>query len=222
MTFPEAAPAGPPQLSESLDWSLRQWIDYHQRELVVREVRYRGVPCWKNVLDLWVYQEIMVDTGVEAVIEIGVMHGGTSLWLSDMLSLTAGDTGIVVSIDLNAPDLALPADVLFLQGSSLDPEVLANAAAACEGKRTMVIADGNHAADHVLAELRAYGPLVSPSCYFIAEDSIVDVMDWKPFTPGPREAVRAFLLESDDFVIDRSREKYVLTYCPDGFLLRSG
>lgn len=66
----------PPPLAESLDWSIRDWIEYHQRELVVRQVNYRGVPCWKNVMDLWVYQEILWDTQVEAVVEIGVMHRG--------------------------------------------------------------------------------------------------------------------------------------------------
>jgi cephalosporin hydroxylase len=210
----------PPELAGSLEWSLRDWVEYHQRELVVRQVRYRGVPCWKNVMDLWVYQEILWETGVEAVIEIGVMHGGTSLWLADMLRVLVGDRATVVSIDLEAPDHPLPSEVDFLLGDSLDPAIVDAAGRACQGKRTMVIADGNHAADHVLGELRAYGALVSPGCYFIAEDGIVDVMDWKPFTPGPREAVRQFLRETDTFAVDRSREKYVLTYCPEGFLRR--
>ena len=137
-----------------------------------------------------------------------------------MLQLLAGDSARVVSIDLERPELALPSNVTFLQGNSLGAAVVRSAANAGEGKRTMVIADGEHAAAHVLAELRAYGPMASTGCYFIAEDSVVDVMDWKHFVPGPREAVRQFLRESTSFAIDRSREKYVLTYWPEGFLRR--
>jgi cephalosporin hydroxylase len=209
-----------PALEESLDWTVREWIEYHQRELVVRQVRYRDVPCWKNVMDLWVYQEILCETRVDAVIEIGVMHGGTTLWLSDMLRTLVGDRGRVISIDLTRPDLQLPSNVTFVQGNSVAADTVERATQACEGSRTMVIADGEHSTAHVLAELRAYSPLVTPGCYFIAEDGIVDVMDWKPFTPGPRQAVREFLRDSDDFVLDRSREKYLLTYCPEGFLRR--
>ena len=82
------------------------------------------------------------------------------------------------------------------------------------------MADGNHAAEHVLQELRLYGPLVSEGCYFIAEDGIVDVMDWTEYTPGPLVAARRFVAETDEFIIDRSREKFLITYAPDGFLKR--
>src|SRR4051794_12841760 len=138
----------PPALTDSLDWSLREWVEYHQREIVLRQVRYRGVPCWKNVMDLWIYQEIMRETEIEAVVEIGVAHGGTSLWLSDMLRLLASERGLVVSVDLIQPERPLPANVTFVQGDSLDPNVISAVRNACGGKRTMVIADGNHAAEH--------------------------------------------------------------------------
>ena len=84
----------------------------------------------------------------------------------------------------------------------------------------MVIADGNHEADHVLAELRAYSPMVSESSYFIAEDGIVDVMEWREFTPGPAVAAERFVSENTDFVIDRTPEKFLLTYAPRGFVKR--
>lgn len=82
------------------------------------------------------------------------------------------------------------------------------------------MADGNHAAAPVLQEMRLYVPLIAEGCYFIAEDGIVDVMDWKEHTPGPLVAVRQFVAETDEFEIDRTREKFLLTYAPDGFLKR--
>lgn len=207
-------------LRGSLDMTLREWVERYQREVVFENVHYRGVLTWKNVLDLWVYQEIIWETGVECVVEIGVRHGGTTLWLSDTLQKFRGDDTLVVAIDLEAPSLGLPANVRFLCGDSIADETVAQVRELCAGRKTMVMADGNHAAEHVLQELRLYGALVSDGCYFIAEDGIVDVMEWAQFTPGPLVAARRFVAETDEFVIDHSREKFLLTYAPDGFLKR--
>ena len=45
-------------------------------------------------------------------------------------------------------------------------------------------------------------------------------MDWKEFTPGPAVAARRFVAENAEFVIDQTREKFLLTYAPGGFLKR--
>lgn len=197
---------------------LREWIERFQNQIVLRHVHYRGVMSWKNVLDLWIVQEIIDETTPDVVIEIGVKHGGTTLWLSDALKLR-GD-GIVVSLDINRPPIQFPSNVHFILGDSIAPETVEQVKTLCANKRAMVIADGNHAASHVLQEMRLYAPLVAKDCYFIAEDGIVDVMDWKQFTPGPMVAAHQFLAENDEFVMDRSREKFLITYAPDGFLKR--
>jgi cephalosporin hydroxylase len=215
---------GPPTDSETLeahlDMTLREWIERYQEKLVFEHVQYRGVPAWKNVLDLWVYQEIIWETGVEVVIEIGARHGGTTLWLSDLLRNFRGEAGTVISIDLERPGQELPANVHFICGDSVAPETVAEARSICAGRKTLVIADGNHAADHVLQEMRLYAALISEGSYFIAEDGIVDVMEWKEYTPGPMVAAQRFLAETEEFVLDRSREKFLLTYAPGGFLKR--
>ena len=45
-------------------------------------------------------------------------------------------------------------------------------------------------------------------------------MEWKEYTPGPMVAAQRFLTETDEFELDRSREKFLLTYVPGGFLKR--
>ena len=50
----------------------------------------------------------------------------------------------------------------MLEGSSFDAAVVAEARrAAAEVERVMVMLDSNHTHEHVLAELRAYSPLVT-------------------------------------------------------------
>jgi Cephalosporin hydroxylase len=207
-------------LESQLDMTLREWIERYQQKIVFDQVHYRGIPTWKNVLDLWVYQELIWETGVEAVIEIGARFGGTTLWLSDLLRNFRGPAATIISIDLERPQLELPANVHFICGDSIAPGTVADARSVSAGRRTLVIADGNHAADHVLQEIRLYAPLISEGSYFIAEDGIVDVMDWKEYTPGPMIAAQQFLAETDEFVLDRAPEKFLLTYAPGGFLKR--
>lgn len=207
-------------LAANLGMTLQEWIERYQREIVFERVKYRGVPAWKNALDLWIYQEIIWEADVEVVIEIGARHGGTTLWLSDLLRNFRGDSATVISIDLEQPTLPLPANVHFIRGNSIAPETVAEVRTVCRGRKTLVIADGNHAAAHVIEEMRLYGPLVSEGSYFIAEDGIVDVMEWTEHTPGPMVAAQQFVSETDEFVIDRSREKFLLTYAPGGFLKR--
>ncbi|MBA3543822.1 MAG: class I SAM-dependent methyltransferase, partial [Chthoniobacterales bacterium] len=170
-------------LSRSLDMTLREWVEHFQAKVVMKQVHYRGVLTWKNVFDLWVIQEIIHETKPEVVVEIGCKFGGTTLWLSDVMK-TVG-AGIVVGIDINRPEMELPDNVQFVIGDSIAPETVAQVRQLCDSRRAMVMADGNHSAAHVLQELRIYGPFVAPGCYFIAEDGIVDVMEWPALQPGP-------------------------------------
>jgi len=57
----------------------------------------------------------------------------------------------------------------------------------------MVFLDSLHNKEHVLAELKAYAPLVSPGSYIIVEDTHLDSIIWPDGAPGPFAAVEAFL-----------------------------
>lgn len=205
-------------LEDDLDLSIREWIERYQRTISSSSITYKGVPIWKNVLDLWIYQEIVFETQPEIVVEIGCKFGGSAMWLADLMR-TVG-SGDVLTVDLLARPADLPSDIRFYQGDSTSPEIVERITTECAGKRTMIIADSNHSAEHVLEELRLYSPLVQVGGYFVVEDGIVDVMDWKRFTPGPVIGVNRFLAENDRFVIDRSREKFGVTYNPGSFLKR--
>ena len=206
----------PTPLGRSLDMSLREWIEYYQGNVAMKRVHYRGVPTWKNVFDLCVIQEIIHETQPGIVIEIGCKFGGTTLWLSDTMKTVA--SGSVISVDLKRPQIDFPENVQFIEGNSIASETVTQVQGLCGGHRTMLMADGNHAAEHVFEELVLYGPMVAPGCYFVVEDGIVDLMEWPQYQPGPLVAVQRFLADSSDFEIDRDREKFILTYAPAGFL----
>jgi cephalosporin hydroxylase len=92
----------------------------------------------------------------------------------------------------------------------------------------MVILDSDHTYEHVLTEMRLYGPLVTPGDYLVVFDGLVEeypeaVSPNRPWGPGnsPLTAVRAFLDENSDFQIDREMEaKLQITAAPSGYLRR--
>jgi hypothetical protein len=50
------------------------------------------------------------------------------------------------------------------------------------------------------------------------KDGIVDVTDWPQYQPGPLVGAKRFLAVNNEFIADESREKFVLSYAPRGFL----
>ena len=86
-----------------------------------------------------------------------------------------------------------------------------------------MILDSDHSKKHVLVEISAYKDLVGRGCYLVVEDTNVNGHPVRPdFGPGPMEAVQAFLEEDQgrEFTPDRSREKFLMTFNPSGYLLK--
>jgi cephalosporin hydroxylase len=181
--------------------------------------RWLGVPAQKCPFDLWVYQELLHELRPAVIVECGTADGGSALFLASICDLLG--KGEIVSIDIR--ELAgRPAHdrITYLTGSSTAPEIVQAVRERLQGHSpVLVLLDSNHERDHVLAELRLYGPLVTPGSYVVVEDSNVNGNPVLPeFGPGPGEAIDAFLAESNEFEIDESREKYFLTFNPRGYL----
>jgi cephalosporin hydroxylase/SAM-dependent methyltransferase len=182
---------------------------------------YHGIEAHKCPLDLWVFQEILHEVRPALVIELGTYIGGTTLFLAHQLDQLG--TGRVLTIDCR--DLPRPAHprIEYRLGDTHDAGVQAAArdAAQSAGGPVLVIHDADHKYVACLADLRDYGPLVTPGSYLIVEDTNVNghpvLAEWGP---GPYEAVAQFLSEAPDFETDVSREKYGVSYNPGGYLRR--
>jgi cephalosporin hydroxylase len=184
------------------------------------DTAWLGAQALKNPLDLWVYQEIMFETRPELVVETGTYRGGSAFFLASICDLLGG--GEVVSLDIEPvrDDYPQHPRITYLGGrSSTDPDVVAEVRARAEGKRTLVILDSDHSQTHVEAELAAYAPLVPAGGYVIVEDSNIGQIR-KDLLPGPLQAIEAFLPRTDEFEIDRAREKFLITQNPSGYLRR--
>lgn len=205
--------------------SLREWLIHHQKEIVFESVTWMGIKVWKNPLDAWIYQEILHEVRPDVVVEIGSQYGGSTRYFADLLDLI--DNGKVISIDPHREEYGLKHKrVLALTGNSSDRDILARVKESCIGKKVFVIQDGDHSKAQVLEDLENYSPFVSVGSYFIVEDGIVDLfhsedgLGFREEDPGPLAAIEEFLGHHPEFMVDMSRERYVLTYNPKGFLKR--
>jgi cephalosporin hydroxylase len=178
-----------------------------------------GVPAQKCAFDLWVYQEMLHELRPAVIVECGTANGGSALFLASICDLL--DQGQVVTVDIDdQPGRPAHDRITYLSGSSTDAKIVERVKGLVGSRApVLVILDSDHSRDHVLDELRLYAPLVSPGSYVIVEDSNVNGHPVLPeFGPGPAEAVTRFLAETDEFEIDRSREKFFLTFNPSGYL----
>lgn len=183
--------------------------------------QWLGVTAWKCPLDLWVYQEIIAELEPDLIIETGSAYGGSALYMASVCDLVGH--GRVVSIDIApAGELPLHERITWIRGDSVAAGTLREVEKERAGaQRVMVILDSNHRRGHVLRELRAYAPMVTVGQYLIVEDTNIGGHPVLPdFGPGPWEAVGKFLQEQDDFRIDVSREKFLLSFNPGGYLKR--
>jgi cephalosporin hydroxylase len=185
-----------------------------------------GQRCTKYPADMWVYQEIITETRPNLVIETGTFAGGSALFLAGVFDLLEQGPlpGLVLTIDLEQQaERPRHPRIVYLTGSSTGPAVLAQVRQRAVGRRVMVILDSDHSENHVLRELELYGPLVSAGCYLIVEDTNVNGHPVLPeHGPGPHEAVEWFLRGHPEFTVDRSREKFLVTANPGGYLRRIG
>ena len=119
------------------------------------DLSWFGHRTLKCPFDLWTYQEIIVDTRPDVIVESGTAFGGSALYLATVLD--ALGHGRILSIDTEKRGKPpRHPRIEYVSGSSVDPAILDRIRTETKGGRTMVILDSDHSQAHVEAELAAY------------------------------------------------------------------
>ena len=197
------------------------------------EVTWLGIPIIQLPEDILMIQELIWKVRPEVIIESGVAHGGALVLYASILELLGRGRVIGVDIEIRKYNrLAIESHpmagrITLIEGSSIELGTIdAVRALVSPSQRTMVMLDSNHTRDHVRRELELYAPLVSPGSYLVVFDEVMtmvaDAPNGKPTwtEDNPLEAVTGFLAEHPEFVVDRTYERLVTTYCRSGFLRR--
>ncbi|MEL7347685.1 MAG: CmcI family methyltransferase, partial [Pseudomonadota bacterium] len=164
---------------------------------------------------------------------------GSVIFMASMLALL-GQDGFVVGVDVDIrahnretiESHPMTSRIRLVEGSSIEPATVETVRAMIpEGARVMVILDSNHARDHVLAECRAYGPMVTPGSFLVIADTVLGHFD-EAETPKQRSQVLyrgdeplaardAYLAETAAFEVDATLNgKLIMASSPGGYLLR--
>lgn len=177
-----------------------------------------GIPVLKCPLDLWIYQEIIFKTRPDIIIECGTAKGGSALYLASVCDLVNNGRVITVDIEDNK-DKPKHKRITYLLGSSISKQIIEKIKKLVGNKKIMVILDSDHSKQHVLSELKIYSKFVTKESYLIVEDTNINNHPvLSNFGPGPMEALKEFLKENKNFIIDKEKEKFYLTFNPKGYL----
>lgn len=193
---------------------------------------WMGRPIIQIPQDIVAMQEIIWEVQPDLVIETGVAHGGGLIFYASILEMIG--KGEVLGIDVDIRDHnrkeieshPMSKRITMIEGSSTDREVVKKAASIANGRRAMVILDSLHTHDHVLEELKLYSPLVSKGSYLVVFDTIIEYLPKgffsdRPWDKGnnPATAIKEFLKDNDEFVIDGEMDnKLIISAALGGYL----
>jgi cephalosporin hydroxylase len=196
--------------------------------------KWLGLPIIQMPDDIVAMQEIIWETRPQVVIETGFARGGSAILYSSILQLMGEGRVVSVEIDIRehnrraVEEHPLGERVDFVEGSSTVPDTVDRVRALIpDGARVMVVLDSNHTHQHVLDELRLYGPLVTEGQFLVVSDTVVE--DIPPQTHRPREwgpgnnpktALEEYLRETDRFQPDPWINGKVLISSSKGGYLR--
>lgn len=206
-------------MEDNLDMPLRQVLQVMQAR-IMQQTTYFGVPALMSPTDSWVYQELVVELRPDWIVELGTHQGGGALMFAHLCDALGG--GKVVSVDISQTQVAASVRehprVTLIESDAC--AAFDRVAGLVGGGSALVIEDSSHTYANTLSVLRAYTPLVQVGGYFVVEDGICrHGLEVGP-SPGPYEAVQAFLEESGHFAADRHRESFLVTWNPKGYLVR--
>ncbi|MCX6702304.1 MAG: CmcI family methyltransferase [Candidatus Wolfebacteria bacterium] len=185
-----------------------------------KDIRWFGAITSKLPLDMWIYQEVIWDTKPDFIIETGTDRGGSALFFATLFDSLGKGEVITIDINDNSQNVSHPR-IKKIIGDSVSPEVARRVKEMVGKGKAIVMLDSDHKKYHVSKEMKLYSQFVPLGGYMVVEDTNINGHPVMPgWGPGPMEAVKEFLKERDDFQIDKTKEKFLATFYPNGFLKR--
>jgi cephalosporin hydroxylase len=218
----------------------RAWLRSGWDAKYVYSFTWMGRPVIQLPDDMIRLQEVIYAIKPDVIIETGIAHGGSLIFYASLCK--AMDRGRVVGIDIEIrphnrkaiDEHPLRSYLTLIEGSSVGSSVVEQVRGTLGPSDTvLVLLDSNHTKAHVLAELYAYAPMVTPGSYIVATDGIMSWLGSAPRTEAdwswnnPLDAAREFVAQTDDFVIEEPQFPFNegsvrdrVTYWPGAFVKR--
>lgn len=199
-----------------------------------------GRPMIQLPEDMIRIQEVIYTVKPDVIVEAGVAHGGSLVFYASLCKAMAKGRVIGVDIEIRQhnrkaiEEHPLASYITLIEGDSIASDIVTQVRNHIKpGETVMVLLDSKHTKDHVMAELKAYGPLVTKGSYIVAMDGIMEQVVGAPRTQSdwawnnPKQAALDYVKENTDFeivdppfIFNESSLSTKITYWPSGYLRR--
>lgn len=218
----------------------QQWLKVGWNQRYSYTFSWFGRPIIQLPEDMVRAQEVIYRVKPDVILETGVAHGGSLVFYATLCKAAA--RGRVIGVDREIRpanrkaicEHELSSLINLIEGGSTEPATVARVGDLIRpGERVLVFLDSNHSRSHVLAELTAYHPLVSPGSYIVATDGIMQELadvprgreEWRTDNPAAAAAEFAachpeFVLEQPAWPFNESELRRNLTHWPRAWLRR--
>jgi cephalosporin hydroxylase len=208
---------------------------------------WMGRPIIQIPDDMIRIQEVIYSLKPDFIIETGVAHGGSLIFMASLCK--AIGTGRIIGVDIEIrphnrkaiEDHELYEWITLFEGDSIAQNTFHQVAENIKDEdKVLVILDSCHTYEHVLAELRLYSQLVTKGSYIVVTDGLQELLGDTPrakkeysgcdewINDNPKKAAEAFVREDKNFVIcepkfpfQEGNIDFRITHWPAAFLLKS-
>ncbi len=214
---PDGRPKTPEPIPEDLKLA---YTEAYWRNLGWRKTDWLGLRLNKSPGDLLMYQQIVSELRPDWIIEQRTGNGGQALFFASVCELLGH--GQVLSIDDRAqPDLPEHPRLRYLVMPTHGDETRQAVDEIVGDGEALVVLGTSGSSNRMIREFDTYYHHVPVGSYVIMENTIVGGHPvWPSFGPGPSEAVKDIIANHHDWVSDPLRERYGLSFNPDGYLKR--
>jgi len=165
------------------------------------QVAYRGVKAIRCPFDYVMYQMIISEVKPDLIIEIGTRIGGGAFYMADLLdSIGKGVIHTIDIVDEVSSKVKQHERIQFFTDGWANYDL-----GLVKGyDKILIIEDASHMYVDTIGVLNKFYPIVSKGSYLIVEDGIINELGLeKKYDGGPLRAIREFLPEHPEFIVDR-------------------
>jgi cephalosporin hydroxylase len=216
------------------------WVNTGWNQKYSYSFSWLGVPIIQLPEDMIRYQEAVSALKPDVIIETGIAHGGSAVYSASLCKMLGKGRVIAVDIEIRPHNRARVENhsmsdiITMIEGSSTAPEIVDQVKGLVKpGETVMVVLDSDHSYKHVMDELEAYAPMVTPGSWIVSTDGIMQDLEnvprgrpgWK--TDNPAKAARDFVAKHPNFVIEEPQRPFNestlkgnITHWPDAWIRR--
>jgi len=227
---------------EAFELIAHQWLKVGWSQKYEYSFSWMGRPIIQLPEDMIRMQEVLYRVQPDVIVETGVAHGGSLIYYASLCKVMGKGRIIGVDIEIRPHNRKAIEDhelfpfITLIEGSSTDEAIVEKVREMINPDETvLVILDSCHTKDHVLGELKAYHPMVTPGSYIVATDGIMkDLYDVPLGQPewssdNPEAAAKEFVahnpnfrIEEPDFPFNEGKITDRLTHWPSAYIKRVG